>query len=442
MKTYSYRQIIHLALPILVGTIMEQLIGLTDTIFLGRVGEVEQGAAAPAGVLYITIFMVGLGFSVGGQIVMSRRNGEGRYAEVGKVFYHCLAFLLLAASALFALSRWLIPDLLSWVMSDPMVEAAAEKYLYWRVWGFFFAFAGLLFRAFYVSILNTKTLTMNSLVMVVSNIFFNYILIFGYGAIPPLGIVGAALGSVLAEALSVLFYVLYTRRKVNLEKYGLNCLPRTDFPLLKRVLRLSSWTMLQDVVSHGAWFIFFLSVEHLGKSELAASNIMRNISAVAFMSIVAIGITASTLVGNLMGEGEIAAVRPLLRKAMRLAYMVFIPLALFVVVFPDLVLSIFTADAALKEMAHLPLLFMLGSNLVCVPAYIYMRGVSASGNTKTAFVAEMIALAIYMVYIVVAIFHYRVPLWACTLCEYVYYAIIALICGSYLRWGKWYEKQV
>lgn len=442
MKTYSYRQLLTLAFPILLGMIMEQLIGLTDTIFLGRVGEVEQGAAAPAGVLYITLFMVGLGFTVGGQIVMSRRNGEGRYEEVGRVFYHCLLFLLFAAAGLFVLARCFVDDLLSVAMSNEAVAAAAVSYLNWRVVGFFFAFTDLLFRAFYVSTLNTKTLTINSLVVVVSNVVFNYLLIFGHFGLPALGIQGAAIGSVLAEAVSLIFYVFYTRKTVDLKKYGLSRLPKIDLPLLRHVWKLSSWTMLQDVVSHGAWLLFFLAVEHLGESQLAAANIIRNISALGFMTIVAVGVTTSTLVGNLMGEGEARAVRPLLRQSMRLGYFVYLPFALLVTAFPDTILWVFTDEVSLQEMARLPLLCMLGSNLFCVPAYIYMRGVSATGNTKTAFAAEMVALAVYVVYVCVAIFHYRVPLWACTLCEYIYYAMIALVCGAYLRWGRWYEKEV
>ena len=56
--TYTNRQIWHIAYPILISLIMEQLIGMTDTAFLGRVGEVELGASAIAGVFYMVIFMV------------------------------------------------------------------------------------------------------------------------------------------------------------------------------------------------------------------------------------------------------------------------------------------------------------------------------------------------------------------------------------------------
>ena len=48
--------------------LMEHMIGLTDTAYLGRVGEVELGASALAGVYYLVIYMLGFGFSIGAQV--------------------------------------------------------------------------------------------------------------------------------------------------------------------------------------------------------------------------------------------------------------------------------------------------------------------------------------------------------------------------------------
>ena len=93
-KKYSYKQILHIAYPILISLVMEQLIGMTDTAFLGRVGEIELGASALAGVYYMAIFMIAFGFSIGSQIVIGRRNGEGQYTQIGSVFYQGIYFLL------------------------------------------------------------------------------------------------------------------------------------------------------------------------------------------------------------------------------------------------------------------------------------------------------------------------------------------------------------
>lgn len=71
---------------------MEQLINITDAIFLGHVGEVELGASALASVYYLAIYMLGFGFSLGLQVMIARRNGEQRYKETEKTFSKVYSF--------------------------------------------------------------------------------------------------------------------------------------------------------------------------------------------------------------------------------------------------------------------------------------------------------------------------------------------------------------
>ena len=88
---------------------MEQMIGLTDTAFLGRVGEIELGASAIAIVYYMVLFMTGFGFSLGAQIIIGRRNGEGQFRETGKVFWTGLYFVLGLSGLIIMLSELLSP---------------------------------------------------------------------------------------------------------------------------------------------------------------------------------------------------------------------------------------------------------------------------------------------------------------------------------------------
>lgn len=137
MKTYSYSQIWRIAYPILISMLMEQLVGMTDAAFLGRVGEIELGASALGGIFYIAVFMLGLGFSIGAQILIGRRNGEGNYLSIGNIFYHSVAFLLITATVLFILARLFAPMILNAIIASPAVATAANDYLHWRVPGFF-----------------------------------------------------------------------------------------------------------------------------------------------------------------------------------------------------------------------------------------------------------------------------------------------------------------
>ena len=72
---------------------MEQLINITDAIFLGHVGEVELGASALASIYYLAVYMLGFGFSLGLQVMIARRNGERHYAGTGRTFFQGLFFL-------------------------------------------------------------------------------------------------------------------------------------------------------------------------------------------------------------------------------------------------------------------------------------------------------------------------------------------------------------
>ena len=103
---------------------MEHMIGLTDTAYLGRVGEVELGASALAGVYYLVIYMLGFGFSVGAQVLMARRNGEGEYKRIGEVFTQGGLFLFLLAAVLFTASNLLTPYLLHRMIGSEEVYRA------------------------------------------------------------------------------------------------------------------------------------------------------------------------------------------------------------------------------------------------------------------------------------------------------------------------------
>lgn len=67
---YTYKQIWLINLPVMMSVLMEQLINITDAVFLGHVGEVELGASALAGIYYLATYMLGFGFSIGLQVMI------------------------------------------------------------------------------------------------------------------------------------------------------------------------------------------------------------------------------------------------------------------------------------------------------------------------------------------------------------------------------------
>ncbi len=442
MKTYTTKQIFQIALPILISVLMEQLIGMTDAAFLGRVGEVELGASALGGILYIALFMLAVGFATGAQILMGRRNGEGNYAAIGSVFYHGVVFLLLLAMLITGCTLIWGEQLMRLMIRSEAVAESATTYLNWRIIGYGAAVVCAMFRAFYVATTNTRTLTYNSIIMVGGNVILNYALIFGELGMPRMGIAGAALASSLASVISVVFFIGYTLLQTDYRKYALNRLPRLRLNTLQSVLGIGIWTMIQNFLALATWFIFFLGVEHLGESELASSNVLRNISGFFFMSMAALGATASTLSSNLLGQKEKDSVIPLMWRIVRLCYLVMLPFCILVAIFPEPVIWVFTTDPALIEMSIAPLRMLLFSYLFGIPAQILLHVVSGTGNTRTALCAELVTLVAYAIYLAIVVFKFRCNLTICWASEVLYSVGILLYAWCYLRWGNWSGRQI
>ena len=129
---------------------------------------------------------------------------EGKYDKIGNIVVQGVLFLLGVAALLVLLSKWLSPYLLSAIVSSANIYDACIDYLDWRIWGLLFSAVSVMFRAFFVGITRTGVLIWNSIILTLSNVVFNYIFVFGAFGIPAMGIAGAALGSVLAEALAML----------------------------------------------------------------------------------------------------------------------------------------------------------------------------------------------------------------------------------------------
>jgi putative MATE family efflux protein len=434
---YSNRQILTIAYPILISLLMELLIGMTDTAFLGRVGEVELGASAIAGTFYMVIFMVAFGFSIGTQILIARRNGERSYREIGDLFYHGIYFQVGLAVVVFALSYFLSPLILKRIVASEQIGNAAVSYLNWRVFGAFFSFSAVIFRAFFVGTTQTKTLTLNSVVMVASNVCFNYVLIFGKLGVPAMGIAGAAIGSSLSELVSLIFFIGYTRKRIDCRKYGLTKIPAFRLQALRQMLDVAGWTMIQNFCSLSTWFLFFLYVEHLGERALAITNIVRGVAGILFTMQIAFASTCGSLVSNLIGAGKSDAVDGTIRQHIRLSYLFVLPVMLLLMLFPEAVLSIYTDMNDLREAAIPSLWVMSLSYLLQVPANIYFHAVSGTGNTRIAFVLELSTLVVYVVYITCIILYLRMDVAFCWTAEYVYAGIIFLLCYTYMRRGKW-----
>ncbi len=420
----------------------QNVIQVIDTAFLGRVGEVELGASALAGILYIALYTLGFGFSMGSQILIGRRNGEGNFNQIGDIVMQGSIFLLIPALLFIPLLRYGAGAWLPSLFESTEVAGAVTEYLEWRVFGLVFAFINVMFRAFYIGIARTKVLTINAVVMALVNVVFDYGLIFGNLGMPEMGIGGAAIASVIAEFASTLFFFFYTRKTVDPEKYGFTKI-RFQWSVIKRVLDVSIFMMVQYLFSIGTWMLFFLFIEnYMGERSLAVTNIVRRFYTIFTIPSHAIGSTTGTMVSNTIGAGKDDEMAGLIRRLSLISLGVMGVVVLIVSIFPRAMIHIYTDDPSLIQDTVLPLYVLISSLPLYSVGTVLFSAVSGTGNTRTALRFEIFTLLFYVSYMWLIIIHLRASVAAAWTTEHVYWLFLTVLSYFYLRSGRWKDRKI
>ena len=444
----TYRNIWKITYPIILGMMAQNIVYMVDTAFLGRVSEVAQAAAPIAGMYYIAVFMLGMGFSTGAQIIIARRKGEGDLSNIGRVFDHSFYFLVVFALFIFGLLKFGSPIILNGPISSPEVYRGIIEYLDVRSFGIFFAFVNVAFRSFYIGIGNTKVLIWSTAAMAIVNIVLDYALIFGNWGFPQMGIAGAAFASVVSEAVVTLYFIIH----LNLKRKDTNSSLLTEFQLLKPhtpdkeqfkiIFKVGVPVMIQNFMSLGGWFLFYLLIEQMGVRSLATSNIIRGIYLILMIPGIGLFSATHTLVSNTMGAGKPEEVLALVKKIVIMGFSMTILFVPITFIFPEAMISIFTNNEELISMT-VPTLYVVATALVIMPiSMITFGAVAGTGRTNMALIIELITLSIYLICTYLLAIQFEREIHEVWYCELIYLIVIGSLSYGYLKWGNWRESKL
>ena len=438
----SNKEIFKITYPIFLTFLAQNIINVTNTAFLGRVGEVELGASAIGGVLYFAIFMIGFGFSQGAQILIGRRNGEKNYGQIGPIFNNSQLFNFLLAAVIVALSVKGVPAIMKFLVTSDHIYKSSIQYMNWRIYGFIFAFVTVIFRSFYVGITQTRILTTSAFLMAITNIFFDYTLIFGHFGFPKLGIEGAGISSVISEIVTLIYMIWHTVYRTDMKLYGLFEFRKVELKTILTILNLSIFIMFQYFISISTWFMFFIFIERMGEQPLAVSNIGRSMYTLLMIPGTALATSVNTLVSNLIGAGRKEEVLPFVRRVVGMGLFIALPMALLTYIFPEAFARIYTDDASLIA-ACIPVMKVVSiAILFCAVGMLIFNAVSGTGNTRTAFVIEFLTLFFYLSFVYYTAIIHPYPVAVVWMSEFVYWFIIGSLGFLYLLKGNWRKKEI
>ena len=439
----SYKQILSISVPIMLGSAAQNIIVLSDNVFLYHVSETDFAAVGLVGVFYLIIASIGYGFSRGGQILIARRHGEGDFRAAGNYFKALVLFEFGMAVLLFLFLMYGSEWFFALFVENEDIYRKCLEYIYPRSYGVFFSYVGVSFVAFYTGIARTKIIVYDTLILIVVNILLNYIFIFGHFGFEPMGIAGAGWASTLAEVVAFLAFVVYLIfDKVN-KAYGITDTQLIKLKLVRQTFDISAPIVWQSIIGLGSWFIFFTLIENMGSRELEVSNLIRNIYLI--LSIPCWGYSAgiNTLVSNFIGNRKRQAVVPIIWKTAKMNLWNTLMFAVPVAIFPEFFLyPLFGSEdmSLVNEAKHLmPVLVLILS--IFSFGSIFINGLTGTGHTKTALWIQSIFVAFYIIYSIIVIKVLGLGLgWAWSV-EVFYWAGIFGVCYWYLKSKKWHLKR-
>ncbi|KAA5536683.1 MATE family efflux transporter [Taibaiella lutea] len=438
----SNRQILKLAAPISLSILIPQVSFMANAVFLGRLGKMELVVNGLTSIFYLLLTYVGFGLSNGILVLLSRRVGARDIKGLCRTFANSILLSVAMAACIILLTIWLAPVLFIHTIHEEAIYFKTIDYLFLRMWGLPFLMLTQLVNVFFISIGRSRYLIYGALTANLINIFLDYALIFGKLGFPSMGLKGAAVASIIAEVVfCIVMYILFFNRK-NYRKYPVLQYLKFDWAITRQMMKVSSPLIVQYLFGIGGWQLFYIYVEHLGVTQLAASHILRSVLGIVSIGTWALASTCNSMVSNLMGQGKPDMVIKLVRKIMTISILYTLCISFFLFVFPHTFLRFYTDKPEIVSMGILSLRVLALSSLIMSLATICFNAVVGSGNTLVNLGIELFCVAAYVVYVTIVIEKWRMPLHYGWASEFVYWGCLLMVSGIYLWSGKWKNKVI
>lgn len=428
----------------MIGSAAQNVIALSDSVFLYHVSAADFAAIGFVGVFYLIIMAIGYGFSRGGQILVARQCGKVNYRKAGGYFYSMLYFEVLLAIIFFLFIVLACPYLFKLFVETPVVYQKSLEYLSFRVYGVIPAFIGVSLIAFYTGIARTRIILYDTVVLIVVNVVLNYGLIFGKWGLPEMGIAGAGLASSLAEFIALIVFSIYMFFDKGLRRFRLLKVPKVDWESLRGLFKIGSPIVAQAVVGLGSWFFFFAIIENMGERELAISNLARVVYLLLSIPCWGYSVGVNTLVSNFIGQGQPDLVLEAIKKTMTICVGSTLLIALPVLIFPQYLLYPFLGSDDMSMFVEAQPIFYILFVILTLFAIggVYFNGMVGTGATVESLYIQALCAFFYLVLIYIMVNFFNIGLVAAWTIEVMYWIPLIYLVHKYMvrrKWQHWQE---
>ncbi|MGY3815620.1 MATE family efflux transporter [Globicatella sulfidifaciens] len=303
-KNQFYKTMLAIAIPVAIQNLITSSLNMLDTLMISSLGDITLAGVGLANQVFFFYILICFGINTGSSVLVSQYWGRKDTANVQRVTGFAIA-LCTGFGLLFTMIALLFPNFIMGLLTrDPEVIASGSRYL--QVVSLSYIMTSVSF-AFGTSLRSTGAPNRPlyaSIVGFFTNGIFNYLLIFGIGFFPRLGVVGAALGTVIARFVEFMMILWYTFRYKGPINASFKQYFNFDQTFIQQYIEIVSPVILNETFWSLWQVLYNIAYAMTGTESTAAVQIVASIQNILFVLVRGLANSCTIMIGSSVGRGE------------------------------------------------------------------------------------------------------------------------------------------
>jgi putative MATE family efflux protein len=434
-----YKQVIAFSLPLLAGNFLQFFYSIIDSIIVGRFLGTQSFAAISCTMpilFFLTAFLIGMGVAT--NVLVAQSYGAKNMDFMKKVLANSLMVSVLIAVVISAVSITFHSWILDWVNTPAEIKPQASIFFVIVCCGLVFQFTYNWFSGILRGLGDAHT----PLYILIGSTILNIILVPLFIMVFKMGVAGAAVGTVLANFISLIWGYFYTIKKYEIFHVGYWDFT-VDWAIIKKILIIGLPSSFQMMVTSFSGTMIMSLVNTFGTNVTAAYGIGMQADGIAFVPAMTISIAISTMVGQNLGVEKYHRVKEIFAVASKLAVGIGCALCAFAFFFPHAIASLFTTNQDVLVYVT-PYFRIVSFSYITFAIMFSLQGVvRGAGDTMVMLIFSLIALIIIRVPLAYYLAHHTLlaerGIWTSILASTFVGIILSY---GYYRSGRWMRVKI
>ena len=383
-------------LPITGQNLIMVGISMADTLMVGRLGDVQLSGVALANQLGFILQLILFGITSGGNVLIAQFWGKGDVKSIHKVMTIMYRILAIAALIITTLALFFSRQVLSIFTISPNVIAEGSAFLRIVGLGYIIHCFGACSMMVLRSVGTVKISLYVYLVSLCSNVFFNWVFIFGNLGVPALGVEGAAIATVLSRVIEFTIVLTFLIKRENLIRYRFRMFFARKLGILRNFVKNSGPVVINEFLWGMGASTIAVIVGRMGTEFTAANSICSVLMQLVSIGIFGAGNASAVIIGNTVGSGRYQLARARAMKLIVISFGLGVFAMLLMLVLKKPILSLYSISDVSKIYANQMMTVYAFLALFQAFGMVALVGVLRGGG-DTRFVALVDVLSIWLI---------------------------------------------